>query len=150
MALGECGYDEALPLLRLLSTGSHKSTMIYTALGDSIIRLARRYDNDADPVLELLESRNLHLIEGAFRAMAMLRMVIQDCAVRQIVTFAEHVPRREAINHGLWFWLVVAAAGWKVPESEQFLRNCTKVNRQDISKAAACALNGEYMACTPL
>ena len=150
MALAECGYIEALPSLRLLSTKHHNSLMIYTALGDSIVRLGRQHANDVGPVLDLLGSGNLHLLEGAFRAMAMLRMIVSETAIRQIIDFAEKIPLVEAIDHGLWFWLVVASAGWKTSPTEKFLKKCSELKRKDISNAALCALKGEYLACNPL
>ena len=46
MALGECGHREALPYLYELAPREFEATMIYTGLGDAIVRLGREYEKD--------------------------------------------------------------------------------------------------------
>jgi HEAT repeat protein len=42
IALGSSAYEEALPLLRELARARFEATSIYVALGDAIVRLARK------------------------------------------------------------------------------------------------------------
>lgn len=78
MAIGECEHQPALPFLRQLSEENFEATMVYLALGDAIVRLSAETPSDANPVIELLQSKNEMLIDGGLRAMAMMRMVPGD------------------------------------------------------------------------
>jgi hypothetical protein len=51
MALGESNYRRALPYLRSLIHQPFTATMLYTALGDAIVRLGRQHSNDPAPYL---------------------------------------------------------------------------------------------------
>src|SRR5690242_7767306 len=43
MALGTCGWHPALPDLRRFARRKLQSNMVYVALGDAIVRLARKH-----------------------------------------------------------------------------------------------------------
>lgn len=51
MALGECGYREALPLLEAFAQRPFEATMVYVAPGDAIVRLSYAGPSDVAPVL---------------------------------------------------------------------------------------------------
>ena len=84
MAMGECVYKKALPFIIELSERDFEATMIFVAIGDAIVRLSRN-GNDASSVVDLLESQNDMLIDGALRAMAMLKMVPSPDQIDQIL-----------------------------------------------------------------
>jgi HEAT repeat protein len=63
MAIGECDFKEALPFLLNLSTKNFESTMVYVAIGDSIVRLSKQHENDALPAINLFKSENQMLID---------------------------------------------------------------------------------------
>src|SRR5213595_3632573 len=55
MALGECGCSSALPALEQLAEQVTEGKgalepMVYTAVGDALVRLGRKHDNDPLPV----------------------------------------------------------------------------------------------------
>src|SRR5689334_9509712 len=52
MALGECGYREALPFLRELASQQLWATMVYVGVGDAIVRLSAPYDNEHSVIIE--------------------------------------------------------------------------------------------------
>ncbi len=146
MALAESGYQPALPYLEELSRQRFDATMVYTALGDAIVRLGRPSAEDAGPVLHLMASGNAGLIDGAFRAVAMLRLRLEQTAVDQIVTFASALP----VAAGLRFWVAAAAPGWRGPNVEAFLNECARGPREDVREAAVAALQGKYLKWSPL
>lgn len=141
MALGVCGYVSALPLLNsIATTGNLAAPSAYTGLGDAIVRLGRKFDDDASPICWCLELGNDFLLDGAFRAMAMLRMIPDDDEIGRIIDF---VQRRDP-NDMLRFWPVVAAAGWRGEVVHGFLVECAAGPRRDTAEAATSALSGEY------
>ena len=146
MALGECGYAPAAPYLEELARLPFSATMVYVAIGDAVVRLDREHENDASPVLRLMETGNGALIDGAFRAVAMLRMRPDAAAVRQILRFA---AARDT-HDGLRFWVAAAAAGWEGEDVAKFLRACAKGPRPDVREAAAAAQQGRYLEWHPL
>lgn len=146
MALAEAGYTPALPYLEELSRHPFEATMVYTALGDAIVRLGRSSAGDAGPVLRLLDGGNERLVDGALRAVAMLRLGLDRPAVERIVAFASARPPAD----GLRFWVAAAAPGWRGPAVEAFLRECARGPREDVREAAAAALQGKYRRWSPL
>jgi hypothetical protein len=146
MALGECGYEEALSFLRELARAKFEATMVYVALGDAIVRLARKHQNVALPVIECARSGNDMLADGAFRAMAMLRMVPDEATIATLIDLVSARPPED----GIPFWVVAAAPGWKGPKVEAFLHECESSPRKDVCDAAKDALLGKYRRWKPL
>lgn len=146
MALAECRFGAALPLLKSLSLREFRAAMVYIALGDAIVRLDREQDNDPTPVLRMMESSNEMLIEGAFRAVAILHLQLNEEAVATIV---RSVASRPLVD-GLRFWVAAAAPGWNGQEVEAFLRSSSASPQEDIKKAAIAALNKVYLDWTIL
>ena len=142
MALGESNYREALPFLQELAGRSFEATMVYVAIGDAIVRLGRSAEHDAGPVIELMRSGNSMLADGAFRAMAMLRIKPDPHPIHVIIDFVSSFPREDPLR----FWVAAAAPGWKEPKVESFLRECSTSARNDLREAAVDALAGKYRA----
>jgi HEAT repeat protein len=140
MALAESGYQDALPYLRELAQQDFEATILYVALGDAKVRLGRSSENDPTPVLDMLETSNISLINGAFRAVAMLRLTLNPPAVEAII---DHVSRL-GLNDGLRFWVAAAAAGWSVASVDRFLAACTISPREDVRTAAIASQQGRY------
>ena len=147
MALGECGYREALPYLEELAKKQLEATIVYTALGDAIVRLSAKTDNDIRPVLRLMrEFSEEALLDGAFRAMAMLRMTPARFEIIEIIDHLTNLPA----DHCLRFWVAAAAPGWPPDLIEDFLVTCENSGRQDIVEAAALARARKYKQWKPL
>ena len=146
MALGECGYKPALPFLNELAKENFEATMVYVALGDAITRLTIDRKNDTSPILKFLNSGNDMLIDGALRAMAMLRMVPNACDMEKIIS---HVSEKE-LNEGIHFWVVAAAPGWSGSKVEEYLDYCEKSPREEITSAVALARKNKYKNWNPL
>jgi HEAT repeat protein len=146
MALGVCRHQRALPFLRKLARTQFEASTLYLALGDAIVRLARKHKNDVLPVIECAKSGNDMLADGAFRAMAMLRMVPGKGAVARVIDFVSARPAEDPLR----FWVVAAAPGWKGPKVERFLRECASNQHTSTRDAAADALLGKYRKWRPL
>ena len=146
MALAECGYKKSLPYLQKLASSNGLEPMIYVALGDSIVRLARRGDNDPTPIMKLLDTKNEWLIEGAFRAIAMLHLALSKKAVQKVIAYVSALPN----NHHLRFWVAAAAAGWDKVTTSKFLQECATSENNDLRKAAAASIKGKYLKWNPL
>jgi hypothetical protein len=146
MALAECSYNKSLTYLWKLASLAGLEPMIYIALGDAIVRLARRSDNDPTPIMKLLDTKNEWLIEGAFRAIAMLHLALNKKAVQKIIAYVSALPN----NHHLRFWIAAAAAGWDEVITSNFLQECVTSESKDLKKAALASIKGKYLKWSPL
>jgi HEAT repeat protein len=146
MALGECNYTPALSYLKTLAAQPFDATMVYMALGDAIIRLERTHDHDATPALRLLPTNNTMLIEGAFRAVAMLRMIPSQNEIQQIMQYVS----QQTPPWGVEFWVAAAAAGWSGAEVDAFLTQAAKSHNQQLQQAAVAAQQKKYLKWRPL
>jgi hypothetical protein len=146
MAIGECGYKPALPFLIELAKQNFEATMVYVAIGDSIVRLSIDNERDATPIFMLVDTGNEMLIDGALRAMAMLKMVPSDSHIEKIINY---VSGRE-LNQGIHFWVVAAAPGWSGEKVEEYLDYCANSPRDEIASAVTLARKNKYKNWSPL
>lgn len=147
MALGECRHREALPLLEDLARRKFDATMVYLAIGDAIVRLSQTGPADVAAVLRIMRgARDPALIEGAFRAMAMLRMMPDDASIAAMIDYA----RRPGPHEEARFWLAAAAPGWRGPLVEAYLDECARAPQENVREAAALARSHKYRKWQPL
>lgn len=146
MAVGECGYKPALPFLNELAKKDFKATMVYVAIGDAIVRLSIENKRDTTTIFKLFDTSNDMLIDGALRAMAMLKMVPSDSHIEKIINY---VAARE-MNQGIHFWVVAAAPGWSGARVEEYLDYCAKSPQEEITSAVALARKNKYKQWNPL
>jgi hypothetical protein len=146
MAIGECEYFEALQFLEDLSNQKFEATMVYVGIGDALIRLKQQGRENIEPVFALMKSGNEMLIDGGFRAMAMLKMVPSDRDIQRIIKFTSKFNK----EHCLRFWPLAASAGWSGKYVENFIEQCAKSKRQDLQQAAKFASESKYYNWNPL
>jgi len=146
MAVGECGHRDALPFLLERLQVKREETMVGVALGDAIVRLSRSHEHDAAPILKLVEGPHRDLIDGAFRAMAMLRMVPSTAERSAILRFADHLETDDPLR----LWVAAAAAGWDGEEVKTFLDRCRRSSREDVRSAAESSAAKKYRKWMPL
>ena len=146
MALGHCGYKEAIPLLHILAYERIENTMVLVAVGDAYIRLVCASEDDSKPLFDIFAIRHDNaLLDGALRAVAMLRMKFgDDCASRIIDAV---VARKQ---ESLWFWAAAACPGWSGAAVGAFLDQCLQSDREDIKTAASAAKLKKYLKWNPL
>lgn len=150
MAVATAGHTPACTLLRHLVERLRLNDQegVRTALGDAIVRLCRARPGDPTPILWCLARRDDHLLEGAFRAAAMLREVYDENTCARLLDAV-----RDASGEPIQtfrFWPAAAAAGWKGPAVEEFLRACATSPRDEVRDAAVASLRGRYKSWKPL
>jgi group I intron endonuclease len=154
LALGECEYCEALPFLWELAAREFEASMVYVALGDAIVRLGRSEANDGTPIYAIMETGNEMLIDGAFRAMAMLHMVPDQQTIDHILDLASPMAGEadltspSATRVDLRFWVAAAAPGWPGRKVRQFLETCLLIGDDQLRHAAQAALQRKYLNWT--
>lgn len=146
MAIGECKYVDALSFLTDFAARPLEATMVYVGLGDALVRLQIQSPEDGVPIMKLMRSGNDMLIDGAFRAMATLRMVPNEDQIDQIIRFVSALP----LAHHNRFWPLAAAPGWKGDNVAAFIAECARSPRTDIQEAAELAANQKYKKWNPL
>lgn len=146
MAIGECVYKPALPFINALAKQNFEATMIYVAIGDAIVRLSIERENDVSSIFKIIDTGNGMLIDGALRAMAMIKMVPSDSDIERII---DYVSDSEA-NQGIHFWVVAAAPGWSGAKVEEYLDYCSTSSRTEITNAVDLARKNKYKKWSPL
>lgn len=146
MAVGECHFIDALPFLKDFASQPLDATMIYVGLGDALVRLQIQSLEDGAPIVDLMRSGNDMLIDGAFRAMAMLRMMPSEDEIKEILDFVSAFP----LEDGIRFWPLAAAPGWKGENVAAFIAESAQSSRNDIREAAESAENQKYKKWKPL
>jgi HEAT repeat protein len=146
MAIGECGYKPALPFLNELANKKFEATMVYVAIGDAIVRLSIENEKNAAPIFRVFETGNEMLIDGALRAMAMIRMVPSNSHIEKIINY---VAERE-MNQGIHIWVLAAAPGWSGLKVEEYLDYCATSSLEEIISAVALARKKKYKKWSPL
>lgn len=144
MALGECGYADSSLFLEELSRHSFEATMVYVAIGDALVRLSK---NKISTVLQFIDQeRHSSLIDGALRAMAMLRLVPEEKDIARILDYAGSLP----VDDGNRFWVIAACPGWPTKVIERFLEDAANSSRSDCQEAVLLAKSGKYKSWNPL
>jgi len=146
MAIGECGYKPALEFLKSLAHQTFEATMIYVAIGDAIQRLSMQHEQDVTSVFEAIDSGNDMLVDGAIRAMAMLKMLPVDLHIEKIINFVIAKSK----NDGMHFWVLAAAPGWSGLKVEEYLDFCSTSKRDEITNAVELARKQKYKKWSPL
>ena len=145
MALAECVYLEARAFIKELSRRRFDATMLYVALGDALVRLSS--GNKITTVISLIEQkRQSMLIDGALRAMAMLRLIPTNVEILRILGYAAGL----STNDGNRFWIIAACPGWPPETTERFLEESAKSNGPDFQEAVLLAKSGKYKTWRPL
>ena len=147
MALGECGCHKALPLIDELATRPFYHTTVLIAIGDALVRLRVRFQDDPAPILELLSHAgryNPELLQGAMRAVAMLRQRFDQNVVEQLFQNVIEVDSDEVM-----FWTAAAcpAWNWRSVRVQEFLRMClARAPWESMRKTTGAALEGKFVA----
>lgn len=150
MGIGECGYRDALPYLRQLTTSDLSGSMLWLAIGDAMVRLSRTHENDASAAIHIIRSGPKAMIVGAMQAVAMLCMVPGEEEVGEIVRYGTSLIGSS--DDWALVWILRAAPGWSGPAVAAFLQECSKVpfhENQQIHDATRQAIRGEYGKWNP-
>ncbi|GII90469.1 hypothetical protein [Sinosporangium siamense] len=139
MALGSCMYDQALDFLRgAVQRRAPVAAFVQTAIGDAVVRLGEHRGDASTQVQWCLATEIDAVMDGAFRAVAILKINLNDDMVRSVIAA---VSGRELYD-GLRFWPIVASTGWEGGLVREFLVQSASSPRSDISDAAKNSLSG--------
>jgi HEAT repeat protein len=146
MALGASGCKEALPTLKKLSLRRMEATMVLVAVGDALVRLGREFENDPRPVFDVFNIDNDSLlVDGALRAVAMLRLHFEPDIVERLVHQVIDLK-----DQARYFWLAAACPGWSGDSVNRFLQMCVNSSNAGLKTAAEAAQVGKYLNWNPL
>ena len=87
MALGESGHTESLDFLTQLAKQEFEATMVYVAIGDAVTRLTRINNNNIQPILKMLVNSRPMFIDGALRAIAILKLQPKQSDIEKIIHY---------------------------------------------------------------
>ena len=135
-ALGACSYWPAIGFLAELAQQPTDATALHLALGDSIVRLRSPREGFAAPLEWCLHRGDPSLVDGALRAVAALRPVLDARTVDRVLDFLDPLGPYD----GLRFWAAAAAAEWPVDRVRTFLERCARGPRADVADAAATSM----------
>jgi len=155
LALGFTGARGALPFLWKASAQTYDSTILYNAFGDAIVRLSAKKPGVNKTLAQVLATGNYMLMDGAFRAVAMLRLVPDDATFAAMIAVARSPQAALDVggfpddDTGVRRWLAAAAAGCKPALVKHFLEECRGFSDVDLQQTAADSLRGKYGKQTP-
>ena len=145
MALGESGVTDSLPLLRRIATMDLEHTMVLLATGDATTRLEHRKGIPYRSLLQWLANDEKPLVEGSFRAIALLHLSPGQELIDKIISYAS-APDNEQLR----FWVAAACPGWDADNVSNFLKLCLDNSLEDTRRAAKAALEKKYLKWRPL
>ncbi|MEU8670021.1 hypothetical protein AB0C71_24420 [Streptomyces anulatus] len=114
--------------------------------GDAIVRLSYMEHSHTEAIRWCLSTGNETLVGGTLQAVAMLRLVLDQETVTNVLDFVES----RSPHDGIYFWPAVAAAGWTGQRVHDFLTACVSGPRSDVVEAATNSLAGNYGTYRPL
>lgn len=149
MAIGHCDYKRALSYIESLIPRSYGG-MVDVAIGDTMVRLSRQYEGDAQAAVALIKSGRHSLIEGAMQAVAMLRMIPPDETIQQLVSHGLSLQ----LGDDDWsvIWLLRAAPGWPAHIVQPLLDKWGAIpflKQQQIHGAVELARQRKYYKWSP-
>lgn len=147
MALGACEYAPAAPALKEAALRELPSAMVYSGLGDALVRVARTGPSDGAPLLWCLGVDRPLLVAGALQACAALRLRVPDLAAGRVFEFVA----ASEVNRSKTQWFAAAAAlDWTHPGVPAFLEECLASHDFQVSLAAQNSLAGKVTRHSPL
>jgi len=151
MALGHCLHFKANDFLEALSHEGRIES-VQSAIGDTLFRLSDGLEGDMGKVEEFIERNDPELIQGAFQAMAVQRIVpVSENSARRIVDYGCSLKLGE--NDWAVIWLLRAVPGWPSHLIEPLLTHWGRVDfreQQQIHTAVQFARETKYCKWSPL
>jgi HEAT repeat protein len=151
IALGVTKTYVALPFLWDLVRREFEATFLYQGLGDAILRLSYEEQGVEQALESIFATQDVRVFNGAFRALAMLKLVPSQEAIQRIIRLARDPAAVDFIRGypndktGLRYWIAVASAGWKEELVASFLKECEQVGDTTLRWAAENSKKGKYV-----
>lgn len=151
VALGVVQVYTALPFLWELVHQQFEATILYHGLGNAILRLSYEEQGVEQALESIFATQNKRVYNGAFRAVAMLKLVPADATIQTIIRLArdptavDMVRGYPADKTGLRYWVAVASAGWKPELVADFLAECDQMGDTALKWAVENSKRGKYI-----
>jgi hypothetical protein len=146
MALGACYHSPAVELLEHLAANQSDYAMVGVALGDALVRIEWANNQSLTTVDRYMVTGPPGVIDGTFRAIAILHLVPDDDLINRIIAFVTPLDLLDPLR----YWVAAAAAGWTGPTVETYLRICLASKRDHLIDAASASLAGTHLKHRPL
>jgi len=146
IALGKIGYTKALPDLKTIIDKNEPHDMITIAAARSYVRLKRRDLSDVRPVIELLETGNLSVLNGATDILTFDDMTPSEEDIKTIISILDAKNEKEISIRGLGDprqGLISAMSKWKDLTSQNYLNRIIESKKKDLREYAELALKGK-------
>lgn len=146
IALGRIGYTKALPDLKAITDKNEPHDMITIAAARSYVRLKRKDLSDVQPVIELLETGNLSVLNGATDILAFDNMTPPEEDIKTIISILDSKDEKEIAIRGLGDprqGLISAMSKWKDLTSHNYLNQIIESKKKDLIEYAELALKGK-------
>lgn len=145
MAIGNTKDKTSLDYLYSLIKPNDYPHMVNLAIGDAVTRLENHLDINFTTLQKAIDNNNIPIAEGAFRAIALLKLNIGQKLIERIIKFVS-----ASEHEHLKFWPSAAAPAWSGGSVILFLESCVSSEHKDTSKAAKAALQKKYIKWNPL
>jgi hypothetical protein len=138
LALGLVDYKPALPDIESIVRLNKPHDMITYAAAQTYVRICRKSIHDAQPIIKLLKSGGLSLVDGALNPLAYDRMMPPSTEIKELIQLCwnlnEHPDR---INYERnycdpRYGLAAACAGWNDEITRPFLIHCLNSAGNDV------------------
>jgi HEAT repeat protein len=145
-ALGLIGNHEAIDSIYEIVLENKEHDMLTIAAATAYCQLARKSQNDAGPVLRLVENGGFSVVTGAFMALGCDRMIPSREEISRILECAGHFDHVKGYGDPR-YGAAVAAAGWDGVETSNFLQACLSSKDSGVREAAKSSLEKKYIKC---
>ncbi len=155
LAIGHSKYQDALPLLTDLAKRDFDASILSIGLGDSIFRLSIISKSIAESLNDIYAFDKHKLTHGAFRALALLRLVPDELTIKEIIKRGlnphaiEDVKEYPNDKRGLRLWVAAASSGWKKEHKSDFLKECKGIKDNLLALAVENSMKNEYVKWNP-
>lgn len=146
MALGRIGCTKSLPDLKTIIDRNEPHDMITIAAARSYVRLKRKDLSDALPVIELIKTGNLSVLNGATDVLSYDNMQLAEEDIKTIISILDSKDEKEISVRGLGdprTGLISAMHNWHDATSRSYLQRISQSDNKILKNCADLALKGK-------
>ncbi|MCZ4222510.1 hypothetical protein [Pedobacter rhodius] len=137
LALGLINYKKALIIISKIVLLNTPHSMVSYAGAQTYIRLKRRSLKDAKPIIELLKTGSLSIVDGALNPLGYDKMMPSAEEIKTLIKLSwdlhKHKDRigKELAYCDPRYGLAAACAGWNKQLTFDFLNHCLETSNGD-------------------
>ena len=151
LALGLLDYKNALTEIEQILKINAPNDMITYAAAQSYVRLKRQSQNDALPILELLQFGGLSTVDGSLNPLGYDKMKPNENQIKELIKFSWNLHKhKDRIGHESGYCdprygIAAACAGWDRRLTKDFLEHCLATGDTPVKYVAENSLKGKYV-----